>query len=196
MSMVSAAVLCPSLFCAVLMSVPLLMRSVAWVLSGVLLLLGVSAPGPRALTPQRGPFHQCLDGCRTSLAREESVASSTRGKGECEARRAAGGFRDCFPLSVLRSGKESAKASRPLPGKRVLRQVAVARIDSLGSTVAPGPRPGRVRQGPTLGCESAVVRAPSREAGHGFLHVQGGAEHAERVCEDVFKTVEALAKSY
>ena len=75
-------------------------------------------------------------------------------RGECEGRPGGRWFSGLFsgrPAPSL--GKEPGKASRPLPGKRVPRQAAVAR---LGPSWKRGVRPGReagrgIPKGPSLG---------------------------------------------
>lgn len=111
----------------------------------------VLAPRPLA----RLPSVRCLDGRRTPAARAEGSAGSARGKG---------GMRRPPPRQVVSrvvsrdrgapSGKELGKASRPLTGKRVPRQAAVARPERLGcgGWGRPGPRAGEgIPKGPPLG---------------------------------------------
>ena len=79
-------------------------------------------------------------------------------------RRDAGGrwFPGLFP--ALRPALGGIrKASRPLLGKRVLRQAAVARLDPPGNAATPGPRPGRDPQGRALGRRPGAARAPVSE---------------------------------
>ena len=105
-------------------------------------------------------------------------------RGECEGRPGGRWFSGLFSGRPAPSpGKEPGKASRPLPGKRVPRQAAVAR---LGPSWKRGVRPGREAgegdpQGPALGRGSGAARAPGSGKGPDRSEGGSGIRHADFV---------------
>ncbi len=122
------------------------------------------ASSGKSSAKHRRPLRRCR--VRRDVVAFKAASKGRGGGGPARRmrRRDAGGrwFPGLFP--ALRPALGGIrKASRPLLGKRVLRQAAVARLDPPGNAATPGPRPGRDAQGRALGRRPGAARAPVSE---------------------------------